>query len=170
MGPAAALCLLLAVSIFVVPKMGMDLIPGMAQGEFFIDIRLPVGSSLEQTQQTAGQIEEIVRNQDGVETVIAIVGSDMTSSASLGAEQEHMATLQVILRDDTKDSTGEAEIISILRGSLTDITGLRKLEFRKPIPFDDSDPSSRGSSRKRSGRSDECGSAVYRSTEEGSIV
>ena len=33
----------------LIPRLGMELIPRMSQGEFFIEVTLPAGSRVEQT-------------------------------------------------------------------------------------------------------------------------
>lgn len=131
-GPVIVIIGLLVLSALLIPRLGMDLIPVMAQGEFFIDIRLPVGSSLEQTAELVQRIETRLEEIPGIETVSSIIGSDMTTTATLGAEQEHMATLQIRLAPDYRDAAGEAKTIAILRASLSDISGIQKLEFRRP--------------------------------------
>ncbi|MBN1878823.1 efflux RND transporter permease subunit [bacterium] len=131
-GPIPVVCLLGLAALYIIPNLGMDLIPAMAQGEFFIDLRMPVGTPLEQTRDIVSRVETLMNDIPGIQTVSSIIGSDMTSTATLGAEQEHMATLQVLLKPDVRDSDSETLVIASLRASLADVTGIQKLEFRRP--------------------------------------
>jgi len=128
--PVSSIFLLFLVSWIVIPHLGMNLIPAMAQGEFLIDIKLPIGTPLEQTRNVTRQVEQIILKSDEISLVSAIIGSDMTIGSSFGAEQEHVATIQVLLKDKFRNHKAENLVVKRLRKSIADISGIEKLEFR----------------------------------------
>lgn len=133
--PVIALILVILISGLIVPRLGLDLIPTMAQGEFFIDIRLPVGTPLEGTSATIMRIESILQGIEEVESVSSIIGTDTSSSVASGAEVEHIATIQVLLKPDYRNQADEYRVIEILRQRLSQVTGIHKLDFRRPTLF-----------------------------------
>jgi hydrophobic/amphiphilic exporter-1 (mainly G- bacteria), HAE1 family len=133
--PATALVLLVVIALLVVPKLGMNLIPTMSQGEFFIDIQLPVGSPLEETQSVVSGMESVLNGVSEIGVVSSVIGSDVTTSTSLGAEMEHIASIQIILEPEFRNQISETRVINQLRSSLKDISGIRKLDFRRPALF-----------------------------------
>ncbi len=133
--PVVSIFLIGITAWLVIPKLGMNLIPTMAQGEFFIDIRMPVGTPLEETQSVVSEIEFVLSGLSEINTVSSVIGSDVTTSSSLGAEMEHIASTQVLLKPDFRNQASETRVINDLRLLLKDISGIRKLDFRRPALF-----------------------------------
>lgn len=92
---AAGLCFTL------VPRLGADVIPQLSQGEFFIDVQLPVGAAIEQTdtvlQQLAVQLQQypVVERSYGM----AGTGSQMTVDPAIGGS--HWGRLHVVMASGT---------------------------------------------------------------------
>ncbi|MBN1296890.1 efflux RND transporter permease subunit [bacterium] len=133
--PVIVFVLFLLSSFWIGPRLGMNLIPAMSQGEFLIDIRLPVGSPLEKTRDIVMQVESQILEMPEIQSVSAVIGSDMTTGASLGTELEHVASLQVLLKVGVRNRTDENRIIDCVRHRLTKVSGIEKAEFRRPALF-----------------------------------
>lgn len=102
---------LVAVTGLMVPFVGSEFLPRSDQGEFYLNISLPQGSSLERTQGTAENIESIIQQDIGadVDEIYTRVGP---SSSSTDEEEllqdENNAVIHVILKPDRTVTTAEA--------------------------------------------------------------
>jgi len=117
----------------LVPKLGMDLIPPFAQGEFSFDLELPEGTPLEITDRTAAEIAEGLNEETAVESYSTIVGGTALSLTSTGAEGENTARIQVQMAKGTSPED-EAAVIGRLRRRLEQTDGVR-FEFRRATFF-----------------------------------
>jgi HAE1 family hydrophobic/amphiphilic exporter-1 len=72
---------LFAASLLVIPRLGTDLVPDLAQGEFAFQLRLPEGTTLEATAETVDRIEDMLLDDPAFESVFSMVGS-LPSAAS----------------------------------------------------------------------------------------
>ncbi len=141
-GPVLASAVVLFVSVIylILPQLGMDLIPALSQGEIFIDIKMPVGTSISDTEKTTVRIEKILLDNPMIERVSAVVGTDFSSGSGVGTEQENLATLQFIMNEPLRDHRHESELMDALRNELVRIPGIEKFEFRRPSLFSLSTP------------------------------
>ncbi|MFN6970222.1 MAG: efflux RND transporter permease subunit, partial [Rheinheimera sp.] len=46
------------------PRLGFDVIPAMSQGEFYVEVQLPVGSAIERTDLVLKQLAQVAKAQD----------------------------------------------------------------------------------------------------------
>ncbi|MFW6273654.1 MAG: efflux RND transporter permease subunit [Halanaerobium sp.] len=107
--------LFLIISLFLAPKLGFEFMPSTDQGAFSIDYELPVGASLDQSDQTASEIEEELLNIPEVETVISNIGStDMMQSSS----SSHRGNINVNLTDASERNKSTEQIMEELRQEL----------------------------------------------------
>jgi HAE1 family hydrophobic/amphiphilic exporter-1 len=72
---------LLALSVMIIPRLGTDLVPDLAQGEFAFQLRLPEGTTLEASAQTVDRIEAMLIDDPAFASVFSMVGS-LPSAAS----------------------------------------------------------------------------------------
>ena len=100
----------------LVPALGTELIPPVHQGEFRVDLTMPVGTPLERTAEAAAEVETIALGLPRVERVATTVGSDRTAS-STAEEGEHTARLAVYL-DEGVGPEEEDRLIEDLRRRL----------------------------------------------------
>ena len=70
-----------AASVMMIPLLGTDLVPDLAQGEFAFQLRLPEGSTLEATAETVDRIEAMLVNDSVFASIFSMVGS-LPSTAS----------------------------------------------------------------------------------------
>ncbi|MDX5406778.1 MAG: efflux RND transporter permease subunit [Chromatiaceae bacterium] len=107
----AALCFSL------LPRLGADVIPAMSQGEFFVEIQLPVGSAIEQTDKVLTQLAVLAGEQAGVTRSYAQAGTgaQMTVDPNIGGS--HWGRLNVVLQPGS-GAEQEQKVVSVLRDYL----------------------------------------------------
>jgi multidrug efflux pump subunit AcrB len=127
-----SLAAMVASAVLVLPRIGSDLIPLVHQGEFYLDVTLPIGTPIERTAQVADRIDQVVRAQPEVERTAITVGVEEGSNTAIDGG-EHTARLTVRL---LAGSTPEEEIALIerIRGEFQDMPDL-KIEVRYPSLF-----------------------------------
>ncbi|MFT5704271.1 MAG: HAE1 family hydrophobic/amphiphilic exporter-1 [Shewanella sp.] len=83
----------------LVPKLGMELIPPMNQGEFYVEILLPPGTEVSQTDRVLRKLALSIKDREDVKHAYSQAGSGglMTSDTSRGGE--NWGRLQVVLAD-----------------------------------------------------------------------
>ena len=118
--------LILAASGFLVPRLGSEFMPRSESAEFTVKLRLPEGTSLERTNNTAVRTEEIISSLLGekVRLIYTQSGSDNNSSLSLtaGSKGENTASLKVILKDEFAFETENAiSQVQAYLGTIPDI-------------------------------------------------
>ena len=125
----------------LVPQLGTELIPPVHQGEFHLELAMPVGTPLERTAHTAQIVEGVALGLADVERVATTVGSDRTATSSAD-EGEHTARLAVYLVDGT-DAATEDRIIEELRSRLaslpevsTEVSYPSLFSFKTPIELE----------------------------------
>ena len=127
-----ALAVLLICWYKLLPALGTELIPQVHQAEFNLDLRLPVGTPLEETAQIVRQIEEIAGDQPEVARVATTVGSDRSASSS-AEEGEHTAQVTVRMQEGS-NAAQEAALIRRLRDAVDEIPEI-EVEVSHPALF-----------------------------------
>lgn len=97
----------------LIPKLGMELIPPMNQGEFYVEILLPPGTEVSETDSILRRLAISIKDRDDVKHAYSQAGSGglMTSDTSRGGE--NWGRLQVVLADhDAFDA-----VASVLRST-----------------------------------------------------
>jgi multidrug efflux pump subunit AcrB len=116
----------------VMPRLGKELIPQVHQGEFNLDITLPIGTPLERTAATVAQIDDAVREQPEVERTALTVGAEEGASTSISAG-EHTARLSVKLLSG-QPPEAEPQLIDRVRARFRDLPDA-KIEVSYPTLF-----------------------------------
>jgi HAE1 family hydrophobic/amphiphilic exporter-1 len=119
-------------SVLLVPRLGKELIPQVHQGEFNLDLTLPIGAPIERTAEVAGRIDGRVMKEPEVERTALTVGAD-ESSTSTKETGEHTAQLTVRLKPGLPASA-ETELIDRIRTEFRDLPEV-KLEVSYPALF-----------------------------------
>jgi len=116
----------LAVAGLLVPQLGSEFMPRSESAEFTVRLKLPEGTSLERTNNTAVRTEEIIKSLLGekVRLIYTQSGSDNTSSLSLSSASrgENTASLRVILHEEYAPETEKS--ISQVQSYLGTIPGM----------------------------------------------
>lgn len=110
------------VSLFVLGQLGMTLMPAGDEGIINISLSLPAGTKLENTNQIALQAEEIIRQNEAVETISTNVGADSMSTLT-GATASDSASMTITLADKKHRRGTTADVMEELRAALSDIAG-----------------------------------------------
>ena len=123
--------LLLAGSLyFILPTIGSELIPQVHQGEFDVEIKLPVGTPLEKTDRVIQRIEKRILDLPGVAKVATAVGVDR-ESYSKSDEGENTAKILVSLKPSGQPILQEERTIQQIRETVADIPDI---ETRISLP------------------------------------
>ena len=127
-----ALAALLVCWYKLLPELGTELIPQVHQAEFNLDLRLPVGTPLEETAAIVRQVEGIAGQQPQVARVATTVGTDRSASSS-AEEGEHTAQVTVRMTEGSS-AAQEAALIQHLRDEVEDIPEI-EVEVSHPALF-----------------------------------
>ncbi|MGL4613045.1 MAG: efflux RND transporter permease subunit, partial [Shewanella sp.] len=92
-------CAMTLGSISLLPRLGMELIPPMDQGEFYVEILLPPGTAVSETDKVLQQLANSIKQRTEVKHTYSQAGSGglMTSDTRRGGE--NWGRLQVVLED-----------------------------------------------------------------------
>ena len=116
-----AIIIVFMLGILSAGQMNRQLMPHIDQGEFTIKLNIPVGSTLNASEKTAGQIEQWLISFPDVDAVFSTIGLSEDQAAVLTEDAAiNRAKIQVRLKENRSLSTGE--IISQLRDHFSDIT------------------------------------------------
>jgi len=82
----------------LIPRLGFDVIPTMSQGEFYVELHLPVGTAIEHTDKALKQLAAVAAKQTQVERTYAQAGTgqQMTVDPSIGGS--HWGRLNIVLK------------------------------------------------------------------------
>ena len=126
--------LLFVLTLWVVlPRLGSELIPQVHQGEFNVDITLPVGTPVEATVQRIAPVEEFLLSLPTVTKVATVAGIDKTKINDSEAG-EHTARLTVTLTPGGNLQQKEEAAIAEVRQFLSRQGGLA-YNISRPVLF-----------------------------------
>ncbi|MEO1086403.1 MAG: efflux RND transporter permease subunit, partial [Acidobacteriota bacterium] len=133
-----ALVLTVALAAFIgsaalVPRLGVDLVPALSQGEFSFRVELPEGTPLEATDRFMADIQRTIEDDPRIASFSSITGGAGLSLASTGTEGENVARLQVRMAANTTPED-EAEIAGLVRRKLA-ADPEADFEFERPSVF-----------------------------------
>ena len=87
-----------ASALLLVPKLGMELIPNMSQGEFYVEVTLPSGTPLSHTDTTLSALAAFTAVQEGVERTYSLAGTGSLMNASASQGGENWGKLNVVMQ------------------------------------------------------------------------
>lgn len=125
---------LFLISLYGLRYIGTELIPEMSQGEFYVGVKLPVGTPLEITDRTIREMSTIVEQDPRVQMVYTIAGSSSEEGSTADEEREHIGQINVLLH---KGQTREEEVLVMesLREKFRSVPGIEPPKFRRPSFF-----------------------------------
>ena len=129
----AAALLALASAVWMVPRLGFDLIPSFSQGEFSFLVELPEGTPLEVSDRFIADAESVLEDDPRVGSLSAIVGGRGLSLSSTGTEGENSARIQVRMAEGASREDEQA-VAALLRERL-ESSGLARFKFERPTYF-----------------------------------
>ncbi|MBN2136163.1 MAG: efflux RND transporter permease subunit [Acidobacteria bacterium] len=111
----ASVVVLFAFTIFVIlPGLGSELIPEVHQGEFNVEMRMPVGTPLESTDEHIKPMDEFINGLDGIDIRATVVGAEKTASTD-SEEGEHTAKITVRLATHGNLAEKEEALVEMIR-------------------------------------------------------
>ena len=114
--------------------MGTELIPPMSQGEFFFEVNLPEGASLEATDRVIASLEHEASKLEAIDRYYSTVGSRLIAGGmSLNTKAENLGQINFVMRDRL-DEAAEARTTQALRDRFAAIPDL-ELKFGRPSYF-----------------------------------
>jgi HAE1 family hydrophobic/amphiphilic exporter-1 len=121
-------------SLFVIgPRIGTELIPEVHQGEFNLELTLPVGTPAERTDVRVAPIQEFISEQQGVNKVASVIGIDRKESTKTD-EGENTAKLTVSLKRASSVIVAEEKLIKSIRSHMSDYSGIQA-KISRPTLF-----------------------------------
>ena len=130
--------LIFAGSMALVPRLGTELIPQLSQGEFDVDLRLPPGATLAETDRAIQAAQSATQDIDTVELDYSVAGTGNRLDANPVDAGDNAGTLSVALvpgagRDE------ETAAMEAMRRELSGIPGVQ-YEFSRPSLMSFSSP------------------------------
>lgn len=96
-------------------RLGAELLPEVHQGEFTVEVDLPVGTPLEETIATLSPLEEaILADRGDIEAVLVTFGFDATN-IKRSDEGEHTARFKIILKPGPDPAATEDRVLERMR-------------------------------------------------------
>jgi len=94
---------LAAGAVLLIPRLGMELIPTLSQGEFSVEVTLPAGSPLARTDAVISELAAVaVNNNDGSGTKVlrtyAMSGTGSLISAAPNQGGDHWGRLNIVMQ------------------------------------------------------------------------
>ncbi len=120
-------------SLLLIPRIGIELIPSMSQGEFIVEFRMPPGTPLNKTDDALKSVQHAAETVGKVNTTFSVAGTGNRMDANPEEGGENWGELNVNLvggsgRDD------EEQTMDQLRKQLQRIPGLQ-YKFSRPALF-----------------------------------
>ena len=122
-----------ASAFMLIPRLGMELIPRMSQGEFFIEVTLPAGSRVEQTDDLLTRLALYTESLPDVNRTYSLAGTGSLISAAPSQGGDHWGKLNVVLDKQASDAD-EARVKESLREYLAKQAGVQS-KFGYPELF-----------------------------------
>jgi HAE1 family hydrophobic/amphiphilic exporter-1 len=124
---------LFAVSVALIPVLGVELIPQLSQGEFKVEFRLPPGTPLEITDAAIARVQQSANDITGINTTFSVAGTGNRMDADPEQGGENWGELNVILNPGS-GRNDEERVMDILRGRLEGVPDLQ-YKFSRPTLF-----------------------------------
>lgn len=113
-------------SFALIPVVGVELLPSMDQGFVYVNVELPRGATLAETDRVVRSIEEIARSLPEVETVATTLGSAFGQmGGAFGGHQVEMATVELELVKRSQRRRSSEELAEIIRQRAAAIPGAK---------------------------------------------
>ncbi|MGH1366592.1 MAG: efflux RND transporter permease subunit [Calditrichia bacterium] len=123
---------LLAVFVLL-PRLGSELIPEVRQGEFNVELTLPIGTPVETTSEVIRPIEDLILANESVKQISTVAGIDITK-VSDSESGEHTAKITVNLVDSNDPAALEDQVLESIRREISNYSGI-VYNISRPVLF-----------------------------------
>lgn len=130
--------LIFVATMALVPMLGADLIPQLAQDRFEMTVKLPAGTPLKQTDALVRELQLAHGKGEGVASLYGVSGSGTRLDASPTESGENIGKLTVVMEGGGNPRT-EAAITERLRDTMAQHPGAQ-VDFARPALFSFSTP------------------------------
>ncbi|MBU1619939.1 MAG: efflux RND transporter permease subunit [Gammaproteobacteria bacterium] len=107
----------------LIPGLGFDVIPSMSQGEFYVEVQLPVGSAIERTDRVLKQLAAVASLQPEIDRSYAQAGTGQQMTVDPNVGGSHWGRLNIILKDSAT-TADEERLIQLFRDSVSSMPDL----------------------------------------------
>ena len=127
--------LLIAVALFagtmsLVPRLGSELIPQFSQGEFNLELRLPPGAPLAETDNAIQTAQSVATGVDSIALNYSVAGTGNRLDANPVDAGDNSGTLSVSMHPGT-GRAAEEQAMRAMRAELSQLPGVQ-YEFTRP--------------------------------------
>lgn len=129
---------LTALMYSLIPGLGFDVIPSMSQGEFYVEVQLPVGSAIERTDKVLKQLAEVASLQPEIDRSYAQAGTGQQMTVDPNVGGSHWGRLNIILKDSATKAD-EERLIQLFRDAVSSMPDL-SAKIDRPELFSFSTP------------------------------
>ncbi len=120
-------------SVLLIPTLGMDLIPQLAQGRFEMMVKLPPGTPLVDTDALVKELETANAKDANIDLIYGVSGTGTRLDATPTESGENIARLLVVLKPGVGEK-GERAATDALRASMKTHPGA-EVKFSRPQLF-----------------------------------
>jgi len=124
---------LFLISLLLVPKLGVELIPQLSQGEFRVEFRLPPGTPLNHTDATIADVQKSSNRISDITTTFSVAGSGNRMDVNPEEGGENWGEINVVLQPGS-DRDDEEKVMEKLRKDMHGIPDLQ-YKFSRPTLF-----------------------------------
>jgi len=107
----------------LIPKLGFDLIPAMSQGEFYVEVQLPMGTSIERTNEVLVKLAEVAKTHPQVERSYAQAGTGQQMTVDPNVGGSHWGRLNLVLKTGSTKAD-ETQVMDAMRAAVAAIPDL----------------------------------------------
>ncbi|KAF1705261.1 efflux RND transporter permease subunit [Pseudoxanthomonas kaohsiungensis] len=125
-------------ALLVVPQLGADLIPQLAQDRFEMTVKLPPGTPLAQTDALVRSLQQKHAGAEGVQSLYGVSGSGTRLDANPTESGENIGKLTVVMANGGNAEV-EARTTEALRATLKDQPAVQ-VDFSRPQLLSSSTP------------------------------
>ena len=134
----AAAAMIFVLTMALVPRLGTELIPQLAQGEFSVKLRLPPGSPLSETDRAIQAVQAATVEVEAIALDYSVAGTGNRLDANPVDAGDNTGTLNVTMEPGA-GRDAEANTMDVMRGALARVPGVQ-YEFARPALMSFSSP------------------------------
>jgi hydrophobic/amphiphilic exporter-1 (mainly G- bacteria), HAE1 family len=120
-------------SVLLIPTLGMDLIPQLAQGRFEMNVKMPPGTALINTDALVKELQQKNAKDPNIELIYGVSGTGTRLDANPTESGENIARLLIVLKHGVGE-TGERDATEALRANMAAHPGT-EVKFSRPALF-----------------------------------
>ncbi len=134
----AAATVIFVATMSLVPRLGTELIPQFSQGEFNVDLRLPPGSLLSETDRAIQATQRVAADIEAVALDYSVAGTGNRLDANPVDAGDNTGTLSISLKPGA-GRQAENQTMDAMRAELARLPGVQ-YEFSRPALLSFSSP------------------------------